>query len=73
MANRNIHEFFAPLVANVATGSDIINVDTHFELKPALIMMVQASPFYGCLHQNLGRRTRELEASKIVSINESIA
>ena len=26
-----------------------------------------------CLHQNLGRRTRELEASKIVSIKESIA
>ena len=26
-----------------------------------------------CLHQNLGRRTRELKASKIVSIKESIA
>ena len=27
---------------------------------------------YLCLHQNLGRRMRELEASKIVSIKESI-
>ena len=26
-----------------------------------------------CLHQNLGRRTRELEASKIMPIKESIA
>ena len=26
-----------------------------------------------CLHQNLGRRMRELEASKSVSIKESIA
>ena len=73
MANRTIRYFFAPSAANVAIGPNTINADTHFELKPALIMMVQASPFYGCLHQNLGRRTRELEASKIVSIKESIA
>ena len=43
MANRTIREFSAPSAANVATGPDVINVDTHFELKLALIMMVQAS------------------------------
>ena len=52
MANRTICEFFAPSTANVATGHDVINVDTHFELKPALIMMVQASPFYGKSHED---------------------
>ena len=25
----------------------VINADTHFELKPALVMIVQASPFCG--------------------------
>ena len=29
----------------------VINADTHFELKPALIMMVQASPFCGKTHE----------------------
>ena len=52
MANKTIHEFSAPSVANVATGPDVTNVDTHFELRPALIMMVQASPFYGKAHED---------------------
>ena len=52
MANRTIREFSAPSAANVATGPDIINADTHFELKPALTMMVQASPFYGKAHED---------------------
>ena len=52
MANRTIHDFSAPLAANVATGPNIINVDTHFELKPALITMVQASPFCGKAHKD---------------------
>jgi hypothetical protein len=51
MANSTIREFSAPLTANVAIGPDIINADTHFELKPALITMVQASPFYGKAHE----------------------
>jgi hypothetical protein len=52
MANKTIHEFSAPSAANVATGPNVINVDTHFELKPALIMMVQASPFCGKAHED---------------------
>jgi hypothetical protein len=45
MANKTICEFCAPSTTNVATVPDVINVDTHFEIKPALIMMMQASPF----------------------------
>jgi len=52
MANRTIREFFAPSAANVATGPDVINADTHFELKPAFITMVQGSPFCGKAHKN---------------------
>ena len=47
MANKTIHEFSASSAANVATGPNVINADTHFELKPALITMVLASPFCG--------------------------
>ena len=52
MANRTIREFSAPLAANIAIGPNVINADTHFELKPALIMMVQASPFCGKAHED---------------------
>jgi hypothetical protein len=52
MANSTIREFSAPSAANVAIGPDIINADTHFELKPALITMVQASPFCGKAHED---------------------
>ena len=52
MDNRTICEFSAPLAANVATGPDVINADTHFELKPALITMVQASPLCGKAHKD---------------------
>jgi hypothetical protein len=40
MGDKSIHDFSAPLTANVATGPNVINGDANFELKPALIMMV---------------------------------
>ena len=47
MANRILRDFFAPNTANIRTGP-IVNVgDNGFELKPALINMVQASQFCG--------------------------
>jgi hypothetical protein len=52
MANKTICEFSAPSPANIATGPNVINADTHFELKPALIKMVQASPFFGKAHED---------------------
>jgi hypothetical protein len=45
IAEKSIRDFCAPLAANVATGPNVINGDANFELKPALIMMFQASPF----------------------------
>ena len=52
MANKTIREFSTPLAANVAIGPNVINADTHFELTPALIAMVQASPFCGKAHED---------------------
>ena len=40
MANKTLHEFTAPTMANIHTGP-VINVeDNGFEIKPALINMV---------------------------------
>jgi hypothetical protein len=38
--------------ANVATKPNVINGDANFELKPALITMVQASPFCEKAHED---------------------
>jgi hypothetical protein len=48
MAARScINDFSSPSSANVRTGPEINIGDGSFELKPALINMVQQSPFYG--------------------------
>jgi hypothetical protein len=47
MAQKTLHEFFVPVVANVPTGPAINVGDKNFELRTGLITMVQASPFYG--------------------------
>jgi hypothetical protein len=52
MGDKSIHDFSAPSVANVATEPNVNNGDTNFELKPALITMVQASPFCGKAHED---------------------
>ena len=51
IANNTI-EFSAPSATNVSTGPNIINGYVNFELKPAFITMVQASPFYGKSHED---------------------
>ena len=43
MANRTLREFSAPTMANIRTGPTVNVGDNGFELKPALINMVQAS------------------------------
>jgi hypothetical protein len=45
MAQRTICEFSAPSNTNVPTGPATMAGDRNFELKPALINMVQANPF----------------------------
>ena len=52
MGDKSIHDFSAPSAANVAIGPNVINGDANFELKPALITMVQASPFCGKAHED---------------------
>ena len=43
MANMTLHEFSAPTMDNICTRPIVIVRDNGFELKPALINMVQAS------------------------------
>ena len=45
MANRTLHEFSTPTMANIRTGPTVNVGDNGFELKPALINMVQAISF----------------------------
>jgi hypothetical protein len=40
MANKSLHEFSAPTIANIRTGPKVNVGDNGFELKPALINMV---------------------------------
>ena len=43
MADKTLREFSAPTTANIRTGPAMNIGDNAFELKPALINMVQAS------------------------------
>ena len=52
MANRTLHEFSAPTTTNIRTGPKVNVGDNGFELKPALINMVQASQFCGKAHED---------------------
>jgi hypothetical protein len=52
MANKTLHEFFAPTTANIRTGPAVNVGDEGFELKPALINMVQANQFCGKAHED---------------------
>ena len=52
MASKTIREFSAPSSENVRTGPTPPVGDGNFELKPALISMVQASPFCGKPHED---------------------
>ena len=43
MVDKTLREFFAPTTTNIRTGPNVNVGDNGFELKPALINMVQAS------------------------------
>jgi hypothetical protein len=51
-ARRCINDFSAPSSANIRTGPETNIGDGSFELKPALINMVQQSPFCGKASEN---------------------
>ena len=47
MADKTLHEFSAPTIANIRTGPIVDVGDNRFELKLGLINMVQANQFCG--------------------------
>ena len=52
MANKTLRKFSTPTIVNIHTVS-VVNIrDNAFELKPALINMVQASQFCGKAHED---------------------
>lgn len=52
MANKTLCEFSAPTTTNIRTGPTVNVEDNGFELKPALINMVQASQFCGKTYED---------------------
>jgi hypothetical protein len=53
MADKTLHEFLALTTANIRTGPKTNVGDNGFEVKPALINMVQANEFYEKCRWNL--------------------
>jgi hypothetical protein len=52
MAQKSLREFSAPTTTNIRTGPEVNVGDNGFELKLALITMVQANQFYGKAHED---------------------
>jgi hypothetical protein len=52
MANNSLREFSAPTIANIRTRPEVNVGENGFELKPALINMVQASQFSRKTHED---------------------
>jgi hypothetical protein len=52
MANKTLHEFFAPTTTNIRTRPSTNVRENGFELKSA-VNMVQASQFYGKAHEDV--------------------
>ena len=47
MADKMLHEYSIPIVANMPVGPTVNMGNANFELKTRLITMVQENPFYG--------------------------
>jgi hypothetical protein len=52
MANKTLREFSAPTTENIRTRPQVNVREDGFELKPALITMVQGSQFCGKAHED---------------------
>jgi len=52
MAEKTMREFSTPTTANIQTGTVVNTRENGFELKLALITIVQASQFYGKAHED---------------------
>ena len=73
MADKTLREFSAPSVANIRTGPTINIRDNAFELRPALINMVQANQFCGKAHEDVSAHLQYfLEICSTFTIKESL-
>jgi hypothetical protein len=52
IAQKSLHEFSPPTTTNIHTRLEVNVRDNGFELKPALITMVQANQFCGKAHED---------------------
>jgi hypothetical protein len=52
MTQKSLREFSAPTTANIRTGPEVNVGDNGFELKPALITIVQANQYCGKTHED---------------------
>jgi hypothetical protein len=69
MASKTLHEFSAPTTANIRTGSAVNVGEEGFELKPALINMMQANQFCGKAHEDASAHLQHfLEICSIFTI-----
>jgi hypothetical protein len=55
MANKSLREYSAPTQDNIRTDPKVVVGDAAFELKPALINMVQASQCCGKAHEDANK------------------
>jgi hypothetical protein len=60
MANKSLHEYSALTPDNIRTGPKIVVGDAAFELKPALINMVQDRQFCGKAHEDANKHLQHL-------------
>jgi hypothetical protein len=60
MADKTLREFSAPTTANIRTRPKTNVGENSFEIKPALINMVQASQFCGKAHEDASTHLQHL-------------
>ena len=66
---KEIHDYSFPTLSNVAVCLNILSGKEEFVLKPALITMVQANPFYGKPSENANAHLQNfLEICNTISI-----
>jgi hypothetical protein len=64
-----IHDYSFPTISNVAIGPNVLSEKEEFVLKPALITMVQASPFHGKPSEDTNAHIQNfLESCNTISI-----
>jgi hypothetical protein len=53
MAQKKLRDYSAPSTNQIPTGPEVNTGGENFEIKTGLIMIVQASPFYGKANEDV--------------------